>query len=62
VTRNARVVYADNDPVVLAHAGALLTSDPGTAVVAADIRDPDALLAAPASAQSSTWSSPSASC
>jgi hypothetical protein len=47
VTRNARVVYADNDPVVLAHAGALLTSDPGTAVVAADIRDPDALLAAP---------------
>ncbi|WP_051939642.1 SAM-dependent methyltransferase [Phaeacidiphilus oryzae] len=46
----ARVVYVDNDPIVLAHARALLTSSPQgrTAYVDADFRDPDAVLAAPA--------------
>jgi S-adenosyl methyltransferase len=44
---SARVVYADNDPLVLAHARALLTSTPAgrTAYVPADLRDPQALLA-----------------
>jgi hypothetical protein len=44
---HARVVYADNDPLVLTHAQALLTGeDPeGTAVVYGDVRDPDGLLA-----------------
>ena len=43
----ARVVYADNDPVVLAHARALLTSAPAgkCAYVQADLRDPEQLLA-----------------
>jgi hypothetical protein len=44
------VVYADNDPLVLAHARALLTSSPEgrTAYIQADLRDPAAILAAPA--------------
>jgi hypothetical protein len=43
----ARVVYVDNDPIVLAHARALLTSGPdgATAYVDADIRDTDRVLA-----------------
>jgi hypothetical protein len=43
----ARVVYVDNDPMVLAHARALLTSTPqgATAYLNADLRDPDKVLA-----------------
>jgi hypothetical protein len=46
----ARVVYADNDPLVLAHARALLTSNPEgrTAYLHADLRDPLAILNDPA--------------
>ncbi len=42
----ARVVYVDNDPIVLAHARALLTSQtPGaTAYLDADLRDPEKIL------------------
>jgi hypothetical protein len=45
----ARVVYVDNDPLVLAHARALLTSSPEgrTAYIHADLRSPDAILADP---------------
>ena len=45
----ARVVYADNDPLVLAHARALLTSSPAgrTAYIQADLRDPAAILSSP---------------
>jgi len=45
----ARVVYTDSDPVVLAHARALLTSTPEgrTAYLDADLRDPESILAAP---------------
>lgn len=45
-----RIVYADNDPLVLAHAGALLTSAPegATHYAHADVRDPDRVLAAAA--------------
>lgn len=44
----ARVVYTDNDPIVLAHARALLQSRPEgrTAYVHADVTEPEALLAA----------------
>ncbi|BEL07187.1 SAM-dependent methyltransferase [Actinoplanes sichuanensis] len=43
----ARVVYADNDPLVLAHARGLLTSSPEgrTAYVDGDLRDPAKILA-----------------
>jgi S-adenosyl methyltransferase len=46
----ARVVYVDNDPVVLAHARALLTSTPegATTCLQADLRDPDGILGDPA--------------
>jgi S-adenosyl methyltransferase len=42
----ARIVYVDNDPLVLVHARALLTSHPegATDYVEADVRDPDAIL------------------
>jgi hypothetical protein len=43
----ARVVYVDNDPMVLASASELLSGDGTTALVHADLRDPDALLAKP---------------
>ena len=45
---DARVVYTDNDPLVLAHARALLVgSDQGaTDYVDADLRDPEAILEA----------------
>jgi O-methyltransferase involved in polyketide biosynthesis len=44
----SRVVYVDNDPLVLVYARALLTSSPegATDYIDADIRDPDAILAA----------------
>jgi O-methyltransferase involved in polyketide biosynthesis len=42
----SRVVYVDNDPIVLAHARALLTSSPegATAYLDADLRDTGAIL------------------
>ncbi|MEU3306203.1 SAM-dependent methyltransferase [Nocardiopsis sp. NPDC055551] len=48
VAPDARVVYADNDPLVLAHARALLVgSEQGvTDYVDADLRDPEAILEA----------------
>ncbi|MDT3446609.1 MULTISPECIES: SAM-dependent methyltransferase [unclassified Pseudofrankia] len=49
VAPDARVVYVDNDPLVLAHARALLTSRTGgaTAYLDADLRDPEKTLASP---------------
>jgi S-adenosyl methyltransferase len=45
----ARVVYVDNDPIVLSHARALLTSGPGgkTAYIDADLRAVDRILGSP---------------
>jgi hypothetical protein len=47
---DSRIVYVDNDPVVLSHARALLKSSPqgACAYLDADLRDPDAILAAAA--------------
>ena len=45
VTPGARVVYVDRDPVVLAHARALLAVDDRVGVVAGDIRDPGSIVA-----------------
>jgi hypothetical protein len=46
---SARVVYVDNDPLVLAHARALLPSSPEgrTAYIQADLRDPTVILTDP---------------
>jgi len=44
-----RTVYVDNDPIVLTHSRALLTSGPQGAIayLDADLREPDAILAHP---------------
>jgi cytochrome P450 len=48
VDPGARVVYTDNDPVVIAHGRALLASEDGqVVVVSADLRRPELLLADP---------------
>ncbi len=46
VAPDARIVYVDNDPLVLAHARALLTSTPEgvTHYIDADMREPDRIL------------------
>ncbi|MBN6051642.1 SAM-dependent methyltransferase [Nonomuraea sp. RK-328] len=46
VDPTSRIVYVDNDPLVLVHAQALLTSHPLGACdyIEADVRDPDAIL------------------
>ncbi|MFI0352817.1 SAM-dependent methyltransferase [Actinomadura sp. 9N407] len=46
----ARIVYVDNDPIVLAHARALLPSDPAgrTAYLHADLLEPGRILTDPA--------------
>ncbi|MGR4847509.1 SAM-dependent methyltransferase [Streptomyces sp. LARHCF252] len=48
VAPEARVVYADNDPIVLRHAEALLhsTREGKTAYVAGDVREPGKIIAA----------------
>ncbi|MFF9126845.1 SAM-dependent methyltransferase [Streptomyces sp. NPDC014889] len=50
IAPEARIVYVDNDPMVLAHARVLLYSTPegATAYVDADVLDPDRILAAAA--------------
>jgi hypothetical protein len=44
---DSRVVYVDIDPIVLVHARALLAGDGSTAVITADMRDQNAILAHP---------------
>ncbi len=50
VAPECRVVYVDNDPLVLAHAQALLDSSPEgrTAYIRADANEPESILSAPA--------------
>jgi hypothetical protein len=56
----ARIVYVDNDPIVLAHARALLTSTEqgATAYIDADLRQPDTILTDPALAATLDLSRP----
>jgi S-adenosyl methyltransferase len=51
VAPESRIVYVDNDPIVLSHAQALLKSNRqgACAYLDADLRDPEAILAAAAS-------------
>jgi hypothetical protein len=60
VVPSCRVVYVDNDPVVLAHARALLTSSPEgkTAYIHADLREPEKILADPATTATLDFSQP----
>lgn len=56
----ARVVYCDNDPIVLAHARALLTSTPAgkCAYIHADLREPEKILADPATRETLDFTRP----
>ncbi|MGW4462023.1 SAM-dependent methyltransferase [Micromonospora sp. NPDC004704] len=49
IVPDSRIVYVDNDPIVLAHARALLTGTPEgrTEYLAADLRDVDQILDSP---------------
>ncbi|MEU3525840.1 SAM-dependent methyltransferase [Streptomyces sp. NPDC038707] len=46
IAPESRIVYVDNDPIVLVHARSLLTSSPegATDYLDADVRDPDAVV------------------
>jgi hypothetical protein len=44
---DTKVVYVDNDPVVLAHGSALLAENDNTTVIQADLRDSEAIYAHP---------------
>jgi hypothetical protein len=57
---SARVVYADNDPLVLAHARALLASsrEGRTGYIHADLRDPRAILDDPVTREVLDFSQP----
>jgi S-adenosyl methyltransferase len=58
VTREARVVYVDNDPLVRVHASALLTGAAATRFVTADLRDPDGVLNHPQTRELIDFSQP----
>jgi S-adenosyl methyltransferase len=60
IAPDSRIVYADNDPLVLAHARALLTSLPAgrTAYIEADLREPEKILADPAVRDTLDFSQP----
>jgi O-methyltransferase involved in polyketide biosynthesis len=56
----ARVVYVDNDPLVLVHARALLTSSPEgrCAYIQADLREPEKILSAAATQETLDFTRP----
>jgi S-adenosyl methyltransferase len=56
----SRVVYVDNDPIVLSHARALLTSTPEgrSAYIEADLCEPEKILADPAIASTLDFTKP----
>src|ERR1022692_2318666 len=60
VAPESRVVYVDNDPIVLNHARALLSSAPQgrTAYIDADLREPEKILASPTVAETLELSRP----
>ena len=58
VTREARVVYVDNDPLVRVHASALLVDAGETRLVTADLRDPDGVLNHPQTRELIDFSQP----
>jgi hypothetical protein len=57
---SCRVVYVDNDPIVLAHARAMLTSSPEgrTAYIQADLREPENILDDPVTRQTLDFTQP----
>jgi len=62
IAPESRVVYVDNDPIVLVHARALLNSSPqgATAYVDADLREPEKILDSPELSRTLDLSRPTA--
>lgn len=58
VNPRTRVVYLDNDPVVLSHARALLADDATTFVAAGDLLDPASFIDNPVVRANLDWSQP----
>lgn len=58
IDSGVRVVYVDNDPMVLAHGRALLDSAQTTTVVQADLRAPEEILAHPEVTRAIDFSQP----
>ena len=60
VAPEARIVYVDNDPNVLTHARALLTSSRAgkTAYIDADLRDPESIINSPETQETLDFSQP----
>ncbi|MQA87987.1 MAG: SAM-dependent methyltransferase [Streptosporangiales bacterium] len=58
VAPESRIVYVDNDPIVLAHGRALLPKDDTIAIIDADMRQPHAILDHPATAKLIDFSQP----
>jgi hypothetical protein len=53
-----RVVYVDNDPVVLSHALAILADDKVTFAAEGDLRDPEGILGSPVLRTQLNWDQP----
>ena len=60
IAPESRIVYVDNDPLVLTHARALLTSSKqgATAYIDADVREPQQILGDPAVRDTLDWNRP----
>jgi hypothetical protein len=58
VEPSTRVVYLDNDPIVLSHARALLARDDATFAANGDLRDPAGILALPEVREHLDWDQP----
>jgi hypothetical protein len=58
VIPDARVVYVDHDPIVVAHNDALLATGDGVITIRGDIRDPDTVLSHEALARDLDFSRP----
>jgi len=58
VEPSTRVVYLDNDPIVLSHAKALLADDKATFVANGDLRDPAGIVANPDVREHLDWDQP----
>jgi hypothetical protein len=58
IAPDARVVYVDNDPVVLGHSRALLSRIANTATVRADVRQPDDIIGHPSLNTLIDWDQP----
>jgi len=55
---SVRVVYVDNDPVVVAHGKAMLAENPATVVVEGDLRVPGAIISHPLVRTHLDWTRP----